>query len=173
MSPVGPRIRSWWWDYVVVVAWLLILLAMFGGATALGWIDLSMLASRPGMGDVFVALVTVVSYLAYLVRTEVSAAHATWDKRRTGLTVRAAAGTPPMRRSVLIRNLVKVAPWQLGHMRFAVATGAVPAAAAYYVLCWGCCAPSQARPCCNGCMTSPPGRSCCRRVRVEDRDPAT
>lgn len=116
MSSRSLRIRSWWWDYLAIATWLLALLIGFGSATALGRINLRGLASRRGAGDVFVALTTVVPYLVYLVRTEAAPAHATWGKRRNGLTVVCVTGAPPGMRDVLLRNIVKVAPWQLGHM---------------------------------------------------------
>lgn len=142
MPGLGARLRSWWWDYVVVVAWLLALLVVFGGATLVGWIDLGPWASQPVVGDVFVAVLTVVPYLVYLVWTEAGPTHATWGKRRSGLTVRAATGEPPRPRGVLVRNLVKVAPWHLGHMaavRFITAADAAvtTAGVVYFVLSLG------------------------------------
>lgn len=95
MSSRGSRVRSWWWAYLVVTAWLLALLIGFKSATALGRINPRGLASRRGVGDVFVAVTTVVSYLVYLVRTEAAPAHATWGKRRNGLTVVSVTGAPP------------------------------------------------------------------------------
>lgn len=60
------------------MAWLLALLVVFGGATLVGWIDLGPWASQPVVGDVFVAVLTVVPYLVYLVWTEAGPTHATW-----------------------------------------------------------------------------------------------
>lgn len=134
MSAVGARLRSWCWDYVAVLAWLLILLVVVGGPYLVGWIDLDPLVSKRVLGEVFIALITVVPFFVYLVWTEIGPAHATWGKRRSGLAVRALTGTPPQPRSVVSRNVVKVAPWQLGHMaatRF-MAAEAVPAAAVVY-----------------------------------------
>jgi uncharacterized RDD family membrane protein YckC len=73
----------------------------------------------------------VFPYFLYLYLTEVSDRHATWGKRREGLEVGAEAGAAPTRGAVAIRNLIKVLPWQLGHMGTTrlVATEEVTAAA--------------------------------------------
>lgn len=132
-APAGRRMRSWAWDYFVVLGWLLIVLLCFGPVTAAGWIDMSPVMARPVAGDLFVTALTVLPYLLYLVRTEVGPAHATWGKRRSGLVVARACGAAPSARSIVVRNVIKVLPWQLGHMaatRFALGTGTVTAVVA-------------------------------------------
>ncbi len=87
-----------------------------------GWIDLGAIWSRPAAADVAVTLLTVAPYLAYLTSTEAGPAGATWGKRRVGLILDDPGGTATFGQ-VLVRNTVKVLPWQLGHMsamRFAV-----------------------------------------------------
>lgn len=113
---------SWGWDYLVVLAWLVLVFVAVGVPQLIGWIDLAGVWSRPLTADVAVTLLTVVPYLAYLVTTEAGEAHATWGKQRVGLTLDEHGGTLTFGR-VLLRNAVKVLPWQLGHMaamRFAV-----------------------------------------------------
>jgi uncharacterized RDD family membrane protein YckC len=130
-TPPRRRLASWWWDYLVVVAWLLVVFVMVGVPTLLQLIDLRWLWSSPALADVASALLTVVPYLLYLVGTEGGSTHATLGKRRAGLRVVAPDGTPPTLRQVVLRNVVKVAPWQLGHMAaFRFATGNSPSAAA-------------------------------------------
>lgn len=125
------RVASWWWDYLVVLAWLVGVGVGVGVPTAFGWIDLSRVWSVPLAADVAVALLTVLPYLLYLLKTESGRHRATWGKRRGGLVVRLGQGSRG-RREVIVRNVVKVIPWQLGHMaamRFAGAEDGVPVAA--------------------------------------------
>jgi hypothetical protein len=63
-----------------------------------------------------ITLLTVLPYFAYLFITEVSPRHATWGKRRASIAVYGSDCSSPSRGSVAVRNLIKVAPWQLGHM---------------------------------------------------------
>lgn len=116
------RVASWAWDYLVVLAWLAFVFVAVGAPQLAGWLDLAWVWSRPVTADVAVTVLTVVPYLAYLTTTEAGRTHATWGKRRAGLTLDEPGGAITFGR-VLVRNAVKVAPWQLGHMasmRFAV-----------------------------------------------------
>lgn len=125
------RIVSWGWDYLVVLAWLALVFVVVGIPQLVGWIDLSGIWSRPVATDLAITAVTVVPYLAYLIMTEAGPHRATWGKRRTALVVSSPKDTPTTGQ-VFTRNLVKVLPWQLGHlsaMRFAttdVTTGSTP-----------------------------------------------
>jgi uncharacterized RDD family membrane protein YckC len=128
------RLISWWWDYVVVVAWLTAVFLLLGLPTVLGWLDLSGVWSHPIAADVAVTVLTVVPFGLYLVITEQGPAHATWGKRRSGLVVEAADGSTADLRRIVVRNFVKVLPWQFGHMaalRFAGGTTPGPAAVLY------------------------------------------
>jgi uncharacterized RDD family membrane protein YckC len=125
------RLLSWWWDYLVILAWLAFTALVLGLPNAAGWIDLEPVWSRPIAADLALTLITVVPYFGYLVVTERGPAHATWGKRRSHLFVEGADGSPAQPSRIVVRNLVKVLPWQLGHMaamRFA--TGAQPGVAA-------------------------------------------
>jgi uncharacterized RDD family membrane protein YckC len=124
-------LRSWWWDYVTVLAWLLIVFLLVGLPNLVGWIDLAPVWNRPLAADAAITLLTVVPYFVYLVLTEAGPAHATWGKRRAHLIVETVDARALAPSRVMLRNLVKVLPWQLGHMgamRFA--TGAEPFALA-------------------------------------------
>lgn len=99
-----------------MLAWLLVVFVAVGLPTLLGWVDLAPIWSRPLAADLAVTVLTVVPFLVYLVRTEAGPAHATWGKRRSGLMVEAADGPPPGTARVVLRNVIKVLPWQLGHM---------------------------------------------------------
>lgn len=116
------RVASWAWDYLVVLAWLALMFVVAGLPQLVGWIDLAWVWSSPVAADVAVTLLTVVPYLAYLTLTEAGPARATWGKRRVGLALHAPEGSVTFGQ-VLVRNTLKVLPWQLGHMsamRFAV-----------------------------------------------------
>lgn len=113
------------WDYLVVLAWLAVVFLVVGIPTLRGW-EAAAIWSRPGTADAAVTVLTVVPYLGYLVLTERGTGHATWGKRRAGLVVAGADGASPETAGIVLRNLIKVLPWQLGHMaalRFAMATG--------------------------------------------------
>lgn len=114
---------SWWWDYLVVLAWLAVVFVAVGIPQLAGWVDLAGIWSRPAVADVAVTLLTVGPYLAYLTVTEAGPHRATWGKRRAGLVLDDSEGAGTSGQ-VLARNIVKVLPWQLGHMsamRFATA----------------------------------------------------
>jgi uncharacterized RDD family membrane protein YckC len=130
-APLSRRILSWLWDYLVILAWLVLVFAFVGIPQLLGWIDLSPVWTDQNSSDVGITMLTVFPYFLYLYLTERSDRHATWGKRREGLEVVAEAGAAPTRGAVAIRNLIKVLPWQLGHMGTTrlVATGEVTATA--------------------------------------------
>lgn len=128
------RLRSWLWDYLVILVWLAIVLLVIGVPQALGWLDLSAIWSNQIVADVAVTVLTVIPFWRYLVITEAGPSHATWGKRRAGLAV--AADPVPTVGRVAFRNLIKVLPWQFGHlsaMRFATGEVTVFAVVAYVV----------------------------------------
>jgi len=115
-APTARRLASWGWDYLLILGWLLFVFLVVGLPQILGWIDLAPVWTDQSSADVGITLVTVLPYFAYLYLTESKGPHATWGKRRTGLTVADREKAPPKNSAVLTRNLVKVMPWQLGHM---------------------------------------------------------
>jgi uncharacterized RDD family membrane protein YckC len=133
-SPAPPlpiRLLSWWWDYLLILVWLAVVLLVAGLPQLLGWVDLSPVWTDQNAADVGITLLTVLPYLLYLTVTESGAHHATWGKRRVGIAVVGRNGAEPATGAVLLRNLVKVAPWQLGHMgamRLTTATEIPPVA---------------------------------------------
>lgn len=78
------RLLSWWWDYLLILAWLLLVVAVVGVPQLVGWWDLSSVWSNPAAADVAITVLTVVPYFLYLVLTEMRTPHATWGKRRVG-----------------------------------------------------------------------------------------
>jgi uncharacterized RDD family membrane protein YckC len=115
-APIARRVLSWLWDYLVIMGWLVLVFVVLGLPQILGWVDLSPIWTDQTAADVGITLLTVLPYFAYLYLTESSPVHATWGKRRAGITVRDRGGSPPTRAAVALRNVVKVGPWQLGHM---------------------------------------------------------
>lgn len=116
MTDLRQRLLSWWWDYLVVLAWLLAVFVVIGLPTLLGWANLEPVWTRPAAADLVVTALTVLPYLIYLVRTESGPAHATWGKRRSGLVVGTADGLRVGTARAVVRNGIKVLPWQFGHM---------------------------------------------------------
>jgi len=115
-APTGRRLASWWWDYLVILAWLAVVFVLIGLPQILGWFDLSAIWTDQVAGDIAITVLTVLPYFLYLTITEWRPPHATWGKRRAAIAVIGNDGHPPGGGAVLVRNLVKVLPWQLGHM---------------------------------------------------------
>ncbi|WP_427886957.1 RDD family protein [Kribbella sp. GL6] len=111
------RIAALLIDYLLICAWL----AVLAGAALVvylitgslpNWLDLVGTAGAETLG--FVLLVLPVGI--YLFTTEASARHATVGKRALHLQVTdPRTGTPPTRRQILVRTVVKLIPWELAH----------------------------------------------------------
>ena len=115
-APLAPRLVSWGWDYLLILGWLLLVFLLIGLPQILGWIDLSPIWTDQNSADVGITILTVLPYFLYLTFTEIGPTHATWGKRRAGIAVADRDGDWPRTGGVVVRNLVKVMPWQLGHM---------------------------------------------------------
>lgn len=98
----------------------------------LGWMALLALASvtyyllHGGLPDYFGLLgpygsqaaafgVLTLPVVIYHFATEAGRRHATWGKRRLGLTVRSVDGSTPGRKQVLLRTVIKFLPWEAAH----------------------------------------------------------
>lgn len=127
------RLRSWLWDYLVILTGVAALFVVVGVPTLLGWIDgAGVWQSRTG-SDVAITVLTVIPTLAYLTITEAGRNHATWGKRRSGLRLADEASFA----KVLGRNAIKLLPWQFGHLaatRFATAPEATTSATLFFVV---------------------------------------
>lgn len=116
-APLARRFVSWLWDYLVILVWLAVVFVFVGLPQIFGWIDLSPVWTDQTWSDVGLTLLTVLPFFLYLYLTEISGRRATWGKRRAGLVVADDEDrSEPDRGSVAVRNLLKVLPWQLGHM---------------------------------------------------------
>src|SRR5690242_16521314 len=97
-------------DYCVVLAWLVVLAAIVVPLFLAG------LTPWEHHRDLAAFLASVLPVWLYLTVTESSAAGATWGKRRAGLRVVGPRGRRARPVRIAIRNAVKLAPWQLGHL---------------------------------------------------------
>ena len=112
-----PRIKASLVDYLVIVAWLLVL-------TALGWVIVPRLPPAAGpqgpyLTDLIVFAMTVFPVWLYLTLTEASRAAATVGKRVAGLRVVMSDAGRAGGARVAARNAVKLVPWQLAHVAVA------------------------------------------------------
>jgi uncharacterized RDD family membrane protein YckC len=102
------------WDYLVIVAWLALLAVVF--------VPLYLAGVRPFDGlstvgiDLLISVLTVLPAGAYLTMGEAGRRQATWGKRRAGLVVTTTTGKRPGAARIVVRNAVKLLPWQCGHM---------------------------------------------------------
>lgn len=116
VSMLARRLKSWLVDYLVILAWLGLMAVVVGIPSLAGWFDLDEVWSSRISTDVAITLLTVVPLFVYLTVTESRSSHATLGKRRAGLKVTRADESQVETGWVALRNLVKVLPWQLGHM---------------------------------------------------------
>jgi hypothetical protein len=113
---VQRRLLSWFWDYLISLCVLGGAFVVVGVPSLLGWFRLQSVWDNPVGTDVAITLLTVVPFLAYLVVREVADDHATWGKAREHLIVRDLRHAPESRNGFVVRNVIKVLPWQFGHM---------------------------------------------------------
>lgn len=118
LAPPSLRIRllALLLDYLVILGWMAVL--------ALASVTYYLL--RGNLPDYFALLGPYGSQAAafgaltlpvviYHFATEAGRRHATWGKRRLGLTVRAVDGSAPSRKQVLLRTVIKFLPWEAAH----------------------------------------------------------
>lgn len=126
---------NWAWDYLVILGLIGIVFVVFGLPMLLGWLDLAAIWSDRTLSDVAITVLTVIPTLVYFTATEAGPRHATWGKRKSGLRV--AADGEPLVGAALVRNIVKLLPWQFGHLaatRFATAPEATTSATVFFVV---------------------------------------
>lgn len=103
-------------DYLVILAWMTVLAAgsltvyLLSGELP----DVLGALGAAGAQATFFLLLTVPVGL-YLYLAESGPQHATWGKRRLGLTVLARDGAAPSRQQVGVRTVVKLLPWEVAH----------------------------------------------------------
>lgn len=108
------RICAFLIDWLVFSVWLVIVAIVSSLIQSTGLLDLARLfGSWPRAQVLGLIIVTIPLYIYFVVMETRSGA--TIGKRVTGLRVEDLSGqTPPLKKS-LLRNLVKLLPWELGH----------------------------------------------------------
>jgi uncharacterized RDD family membrane protein YckC len=101
------RLLSWFVDYLMILAWLGLLVLVVGLPSLAGWFDLDEVWSDRLSTDLAITVLTVVPLFAYLTVTESRSTHATLGKRRAGLEVATADGSVLSGGRVAMRNLTK------------------------------------------------------------------
>ena len=116
MSERTRRLAALGLDYLVILAWMIIL----GLVSAIIFLTRGELPDTLGMfGPIgsellyFLLLTFVVGI--YLYRTESGPHRSTWGKRRMGLEVIGIDGSVPKRTKILLRTVVKLLPWETAH----------------------------------------------------------
>jgi len=116
IAPLGSRVRAFLWDYLLILAYLVVLAAVVTllllSPVGDRWLALF---ADPVRADALAALLTVLPVTLYFFLGESSAACATWGKRRVGLRVLSRGGARLSRRRALLRSVVKFLPWQISH----------------------------------------------------------
>ena len=111
--PVLARMSAALLDGLVILGWLAAVAAVF---VPLYLADRNPLPADGGLAHLVAFAMSVLPAWLYLSVGEAGAAHATWGKRRMGLHVtRRGGGTPGVPR-VIVRNAIKLLPWQLAHL---------------------------------------------------------
>ena len=110
------RLKSWLVDYLLILAWLVVIAVVVGLPSLSGWFNVDRVWADRASTDIAITLLTVVPLFIYLTLTESGSTHSTYGKRRGGIEVTRSDGSEVGSARVAVRNLVKVLPWQLGHM---------------------------------------------------------
>ncbi|MEM7152245.1 MAG: RDD family protein [Myxococcota bacterium] len=115
VAPAWSRIKAFAYDYLAIAAFLTTL-ASLGAWLTMGplgdeWTEL---LSSPWRVDLMAFVVLVAPVIAYFGVFE-SRTGATWGKRKAGLEVTTAEGTPPPLGRAVLRSALKFMPWQLAH----------------------------------------------------------
>lgn len=112
-APVKKRILSWLLDYLLILVYMGVMLAisLLVYCGVLGYVPT---LNQTGMNLVSLALILPV--MAYFIVTEAGKKHASFGKWKLELSVASVRAAAVRFRQVLVRNLVKFIPWQAAHM---------------------------------------------------------
>jgi uncharacterized RDD family membrane protein YckC len=113
-APIVKRAAACTLDFLVVFAWLALLLGIGVGVLRIIGSDGERTVS-PVVMDLVAFCLTVLPVSVWFAVQEGGPKQATWGKRRVGIRVEAAAGGPLGMRRALVRSIVKFAPWQIAH----------------------------------------------------------
>lgn len=113
----GKRLRAFAFDYLLICGYIVLLTAVtmaiigIGGflGLALHWPE------NPILADLMAFVTLVLPVILYFTLQECSSKQSTWGKRKAGIRVVNADGGTLTRWQAIIRSLVKMIPWQIGH----------------------------------------------------------
>lgn len=110
------RIKALLIDYLVILAWIAIvgLVGFVISVMAGGYPDY-LGAFGPFGAQIIFFLVMTFPVGAYLYLTESGTHHATFGKRKVGIRVVGSDGGMPSKRSILLRTIIKLLPWEVAH----------------------------------------------------------
>ncbi|RSM98699.1 RDD family protein [Nonomuraea sp. WAC 01424] len=113
-AALRPRLVAAGWDYLAIAGWLTLLAVVFVPLRLAGagvFDGLGLVAT-----DLLITALSALPVGVYLVAGEAGRRRATWGKRRAGLVVATVAGERPGTARIVVRDVVKLLPWQCGHM---------------------------------------------------------
>jgi len=111
-APRGKRLLAFFFDYLLIVAYLLVLAAVGFGLLA---VSAPLPTDSPYILDLIAFVTAVLPVILYFTLLEGGRRQATWGKRRVGIQVTTVNHKPLTYRQSFIRSLIKFAPWQAAH----------------------------------------------------------
>lgn len=103
-------------DYLVILGWMSVL-GLISAVVFLvrGELPDTLRTLGPVGSEVLYFLLLTFVVGIYLYKTESGGRHATWGKRKMGLEVCNEDGATPNKTQILLRTVVKLAPWEFAH----------------------------------------------------------
>jgi len=111
-APRGKRLLAFFFDYLLITAYLLVLAAVGFGLLA---VSAPLPTASPYILDLIAFVTAVLPVILYFTLLEGGRRQATWGKQRLGIRVTAVDHKPLTYGQSFIRSLVKFAPWQMAH----------------------------------------------------------
>ena len=111
------RLVAFGFDFLLIFAYILILLGIGFGITAtLGPLgQIHAVFASPVFRDVAAFLILILPVILYFTLQESSSRQATWGKRKAGIQVVNTRGTRLTRKRAFVRSILKFLPWQIAH----------------------------------------------------------
>ncbi|WP_244520377.1 RDD family protein [Fictibacillus solisalsi] len=110
--PFSMRIKAFLWDYVFILAYLLV---VFGFSFFAQPLLLPLFRESPFSAEMTGFFLITLPVSLYFAINEGVYLHATWGKRKMGILVRDKRGLPVGLGRSLFRTALKFAPWELAH----------------------------------------------------------
>lgn len=114
---VAIRLKAFAFDYLLISAYIFLLAAVsMAVIKTSGVLGLSLRwPENPFLADLMAFITMVLPVILYFTLQESSPRQSTWGKRKAGIRMVNANGGRLTRKQALIRSLVKLLPWQIGH----------------------------------------------------------